>query len=197
MALHSQTIGALAFAIGTIHQASVCDFGAHAANATPVVVASATDRTTQPAAAKPDEVIAPQVIVTDKLLAPPAIAADTTDAAARQVADRERRPPKFWLWRAGGVFVANNSGSLPMLAAMRRASLLLGWEEPWRENFNEFVLLDPRAPSRAVVRTVAGEHKDLADVLVSDVDPMSGSLRRSRSGDSGGLVGGVSVMRPV
>jgi len=63
------------FALGTVHQASACDFGAHAANATPVVVASATDQpTTQPAAAKPDEAAAPQVTASDKSLAPDAVA---------------------------------------------------------------------------------------------------------------------------
>ena len=71
-------LAALAFALGTVHQASACDFGAHAANATPVVVASATDQsTTQPAAAKPDEATAPQVTTTDKSLAPPASVADS------------------------------------------------------------------------------------------------------------------------
>jgi hypothetical protein len=71
-------LAALAFALGTVHQASACDFGAHAANATPVVVASATDQSpTQPAAAKPDEATAPQVTTTDKPAAPPATVADS------------------------------------------------------------------------------------------------------------------------
>ena len=39
---------ALAFAFGTVHQASACDYGAHAANATPIIVAT-TEPTTQPA----------------------------------------------------------------------------------------------------------------------------------------------------
>jgi hypothetical protein len=68
-------LAVLAFGLGTVHQASACDFGAHAANATPVVVASATDQsTTQPAAAKPDEAAAPQVTASDKSLAPDAVA---------------------------------------------------------------------------------------------------------------------------
>jgi hypothetical protein len=70
-------------------------------------------------------------------------------------------------------------------------------EKCWRENVSKFVLLGPRAARRAVVRTVAGEHEDLADVLVGDVDEAAGSLSRSRSGGNGGLVGGVSVMRPI
>ena len=43
-------LAALAFALGTAHQASACDYGAHAANATPVVVATTETPTTQPAA---------------------------------------------------------------------------------------------------------------------------------------------------
>jgi ABC-type transport system substrate-binding protein len=47
-------LAALAFALGTVQQASACDFGAHAANATPVVVASTNEPTTQQPAAKPE-----------------------------------------------------------------------------------------------------------------------------------------------
>jgi hypothetical protein len=55
-------LAATALAFGTAHQASACDFGAHAANATPVVVASSADQsTTQPPVAKPAEATAPQV----------------------------------------------------------------------------------------------------------------------------------------
>jgi hypothetical protein len=82
---------------------------------------------------------------------------------------------------------------LAKFAAMPRASLLLGREEPRRENFTEFVLFDPRAASRAVMRTVAGKHEDLADMLPGDVDALSGNFRRERSG----LVGGVLVITPV
>ncbi len=44
-----------AFALGTVmtYQAEACDYGAHAANATPVVVASTTDQPTAQAA-KPE-----------------------------------------------------------------------------------------------------------------------------------------------
>jgi hypothetical protein len=49
-------------------------------------------------------------------------------------------------------------------------------EKCWRENVSKFVLLGPRAARRAVVRTVAGEHEDLADVLVGDVDEAVGEL---------------------
>jgi hypothetical protein len=47
-------LAALAFALGTVHQASACDYGAHAANATPIVVATTEQPTTQQPAAKPD-----------------------------------------------------------------------------------------------------------------------------------------------
>ena len=56
-------LAALAFALGTAHQASACDYGAHAANATPVVVATTEQPTTQPAA-KP-EPAAPTVACTN------------------------------------------------------------------------------------------------------------------------------------
>ena len=53
---------ALALALGAVHQASACDFGAHAANATPIVVATTQEQTAQqpavtpaPAAPKADE----------------------------------------------------------------------------------------------------------------------------------------------
>ena len=47
-------LAALAFALGTVHQASACDFGAHAANATPIVVATTEEPTTQQPATKPE-----------------------------------------------------------------------------------------------------------------------------------------------
>jgi hypothetical protein len=75
------------------------------------------------------------------------------------------------------TFRRTRSGSLAKFAAMRRASLLLGREEPGRESFTEFVLFDPSAASRAVVRTVAGEDEDLAFVLVGDVDGAVGQLQ--------------------
>ncbi len=52
-------LAALAFALGTVHQASACDYGAHAANATPIVVATTEAPTTQPAATS--EPVAPTV----------------------------------------------------------------------------------------------------------------------------------------
>jgi hypothetical protein len=63
-------LAALAFAFGTVHQAAACDFGAHAANATSVVVATTEQPTTQQPAAKP-EAAAPARIATDKPVAPP------------------------------------------------------------------------------------------------------------------------------
>jgi hypothetical protein len=45
---------ALTCALGTVHQALACDLGAHAANATPVVVASTNEPTNQQPAAKPE-----------------------------------------------------------------------------------------------------------------------------------------------
>ena len=68
-------LGALAFALGTAHQASACDYGAHAANATPIVVATTEQPTTQQPATKP-EGAAPVKIATDKPLAPPVTVAD-------------------------------------------------------------------------------------------------------------------------
>ena len=47
-------LAALAFALGTVHQAVACDFGAHAANATPIVVATTEEPTTQQPATKPE-----------------------------------------------------------------------------------------------------------------------------------------------
>ncbi len=44
---------ALALALGTVHQAVACEYGAHAANATPIVVATSQEQTAQPAAATP------------------------------------------------------------------------------------------------------------------------------------------------
>ena len=46
-------LAALAFALGTAHQASACDYGAHAANATPIIVATTEQPTTQPVATAP------------------------------------------------------------------------------------------------------------------------------------------------
>lgn len=43
-------LAALAFALSTAHQAAACDYGAHAANATPITVVTTEQATTQPAA---------------------------------------------------------------------------------------------------------------------------------------------------
>jgi hypothetical protein len=43
----------LALALGTVHQAVACEYGAHAANATPIVVATTQEQTAQPSAATP------------------------------------------------------------------------------------------------------------------------------------------------
>jgi hypothetical protein len=73
-------LAALAFALGTVHQASACDFGMHAANAAPVVVACSgnncgTDATaTRQPAAKPEP--AAPTVATDKPMAPPVTVAD-------------------------------------------------------------------------------------------------------------------------
>jgi hypothetical protein len=69
-------LAALAFALGTVHQAVACDFGAHAANATPVVLATTEQPTDQQPAAKP-EPAAPKV-ATDKPTAPPVTVADNS-----------------------------------------------------------------------------------------------------------------------
>jgi hypothetical protein len=63
-------LAALAFALGTAHQASACDYGAHAANATPIVVATTEQPTTQPKATEP----ATPTVATDKPLTPPVVA---------------------------------------------------------------------------------------------------------------------------
>jgi hypothetical protein len=53
-------LAAVTFALGSVHQAVACEEGAHAANATPVVVADAAgQQTTQQKTAKP-ETAAPQ-----------------------------------------------------------------------------------------------------------------------------------------
>ena len=75
-------LAAVTLALGSVHQAAACDFGAHAANATPAVVANATaEQTTQQPAATPepaapnvvrDEQLAPSVTVADGSAAPPA-----------------------------------------------------------------------------------------------------------------------------
>jgi hypothetical protein len=59
-------LAALAFALGTVHQAVACDWGMHAADATPIVAACegnncATKPTTQEAAATIPEPAAPKV----------------------------------------------------------------------------------------------------------------------------------------
>jgi hypothetical protein len=77
-------LAAVTFALGSVPQAVACDFGAHAANATPVVVANATaEQTTQQPAAIP-EPAAPNV-VPDEQLAP----SDTVaDGSAAPTADK-------------------------------------------------------------------------------------------------------------
>jgi hypothetical protein len=72
-------LAALAFALGTVHQAVACDFGAHAANATPIIVATTEQPTTEQPAAKPDPA-APKV-ATDKPMAPPVTAVDGCSGA--------------------------------------------------------------------------------------------------------------------
>jgi hypothetical protein len=67
-------LAALAFALGTVHQAVACDFGAHAANATPVVLATTEQPTTQQPAAKPEAAV-------------PKIATDRPPVAAVTVAN--------------------------------------------------------------------------------------------------------------
>jgi len=66
-------LAALAFALGTVHQASACDFGAHAANATPIVVAKTEAPTSQQPAATTEP--AAPTVATDQL-APPVSVAD-------------------------------------------------------------------------------------------------------------------------
>jgi len=64
-------LAALALALGTAPQAVACDYGAHAANATPIIVATTEEPTAkQPAATA--EPAAPKVATE----APPAKAAD-------------------------------------------------------------------------------------------------------------------------
>ena len=70
-------LAALGFALGTVHQAVACDFGAHAANATPIIVATTEAPITQPAT-KPAEAAAPQVTTTDTPQVPPVAVADGT-----------------------------------------------------------------------------------------------------------------------
>jgi hypothetical protein len=57
-------LAALAVALGTAHQAVACDYGAHAANATPIVVATTEKPTAQPPAA-PTEPAAPKAEATN------------------------------------------------------------------------------------------------------------------------------------
>jgi hypothetical protein len=63
-------LAALACALGTVHQAVSCEFGAHAANATPIIVATREHPTTEQPAAKP-EVAEPEKVATDKPTGPP------------------------------------------------------------------------------------------------------------------------------
>ena len=69
-------LAALAFALGTVHQAVACDFGAHAANATPIVVATTEAPTTQQPTAAP--VPAAPTVATDEPPAAPVTVADCT-----------------------------------------------------------------------------------------------------------------------
>ena len=71
-------LAALAFALGTVHQALACDYGAHAANATPTVLATTEEPTTQQPAAKP-EAAAP-VKVAEPAIDEPVIPAPVTVA---------------------------------------------------------------------------------------------------------------------
>ncbi len=99
---------------------------------------------------------------------------------SRSPSTQTHRPPRLGAARAvygRSSFLRSKSGSLAKFAAVRRASLLLGREEPWRENFTEFVLFNPRAARRAVMRTVAGKHENLADVLVGEVDAVVRQLQ--------------------
>ena len=66
-------LAALAFALGTVHQASACDFGAHAASATPIVAATTEAPTTQQPAATP-EPSAPTVATEEPPAAPVTVA---------------------------------------------------------------------------------------------------------------------------
>ena len=67
-------VAALAFALGTVHQAAACDYGAHAANATPIVLATTEQPTTQQPAAKPEP--AATKVATDKPMGPPVTVGD-------------------------------------------------------------------------------------------------------------------------
>jgi hypothetical protein len=76
-------IAALAFALGTVQTAVACDFGAHAANATPVVLATTEQETTTQQPAAKSEHAAPVKIATDKPLAPAATVADCSGGTAK------------------------------------------------------------------------------------------------------------------
>jgi hypothetical protein len=52
-------LAAITFALGSVHQAAACEFGAHAANATPIVVATAADKQTTQHPAATSEAAAP------------------------------------------------------------------------------------------------------------------------------------------
>ena len=65
-------LAALAFALGTVHQASACDFGAHAANATPIVVAKTEAPTSQQPAATTEP--AAPTVATDQPAPPVTVA---------------------------------------------------------------------------------------------------------------------------
>ena len=68
-------LAALAFALGTVHQAVACDFGVHAANATPFVVATTEQPIARQPAAKP-EAAEPEKVATDKPMGPPVTVGD-------------------------------------------------------------------------------------------------------------------------
>jgi hypothetical protein len=79
-------LATLAFALATVHQASACDWGAHAANATPVVVGCATsncvgqateEQTTQQPTATPDPA-APTVVSEEPPAAPVTVACNSS-----------------------------------------------------------------------------------------------------------------------
>jgi hypothetical protein len=70
-------LAALALALGTAHQASACDYGAHAANATPVVVATTEQPTAQQPAATPKPA-APEKVAADPPALPVTVAGCTS-----------------------------------------------------------------------------------------------------------------------
>ena len=68
-------LAALAFAFGTAHQALACDYGAYAANATPIIVVTTEQPTSQQPATTP-EPAAPTVAIDEPAL--PVTVADGT-----------------------------------------------------------------------------------------------------------------------